>query len=79
MVWGGTSSPSGLFKEYLVVITPQTALWSTRAIQPGACSPAAYSHSLALHAALQKMDPRSPPDFVNSHYKVLNRCKTSAA
>lgn len=39
MGWGGTSFPSGLFKEYLLVITPQTALWSAWAVQPGACKP----------------------------------------
>lgn len=35
--------PICLFREYLVIITPhpppQTALWSARAVQPGACKP----------------------------------------
>ncbi|KAI9543662.1 hypothetical protein NQZ68_008709 [Dissostichus eleginoides] len=60
MGWGRTSSPSGLFKEYLVVITPQTALWSARAVRPGACRPRCVRPFTALHthAAPHNMDPR---------------------
>lgn len=80
MGWGGTSSPSGLFKEYLVEITPQTALLSARAIQPGACQPRCVQPFTGTARCPAQVDSRSPPDcFLRLPiFRVLNKYRASA-
>lgn len=82
MGWGRTSSPSGLFKEYLVVITPQTALWSARAVRPGACRPRCvrpFTGSARARCPAQH-GPKVSVWFVRLPlYMVLNKYTPSAA